>query len=541
MSLLLAAMLTLTACSGPDPAPPSAAPPATTTPIPAPPPPAPRELATDPAQIADDLVADETILRDPAAPEELLTAAARRQQAAYRAIGKRPDWDDVVRPRIPQPLIDVYQRNVDARRSLEALSSTRSSVPAWRISAPAPADELLSHYRAAEAASGVGWNYLAAINLVETMLGRVVGASSAGAQGPMQFMPATFAAYGEGGDITSPRDSIMAAGRYLAANGFNENRDNALFRYNNSDDYVRAVDDYAAVIAADPAAFTGYHRWQVYIRTTQGDLVLPVGYSEPTEVPVADYLARSAPPAPASAPAARISPQSEEILQRILVARNADGTDAAQRAELISRQFLGTPYVADTLIGSESVPEELVADLAQVDCFTFVDYVEAFKRAATRDEFVTALANVRYRDGIVAFANRKHFFTDWSTAAPELATDITATLSPAATQVGKVLNAKDSGGVYLPGLPVVPRAVTYLPSASVDANVIAQLRTGDYVGAYARDGGLDVTHVGIFIASPDGPVLRNASSLSVNNMVVDEPFSGYVQDVPGIVVLRPVQ
>ena len=86
----------------------------------------------------------------------------------------------------------------------------------------------------------------------------------------MQFMPSTFAAYGNGGDILSPRDSIMAAGRMLAANGFAQNPDSALFRYNNSDHYVRAVKDYAAVFATDPSAFGGYYRWEVYYSHDRG-------------------------------------------------------------------------------------------------------------------------------------------------------------------------------------------------------------------------------------------------------------------------------
>jgi membrane-bound lytic murein transglycosylase B len=76
------------------------------------------------------------------------------------------------------------------------------------------------HAQQRERANRPGWNYLAAINLVETGLGRIVGVTPAGAQGPMQFLPATFAKYGDGGDIRSPHDSIMAAGRFLAANGF---------------------------------------------------------------------------------------------------------------------------------------------------------------------------------------------------------------------------------------------------------------------------------------------------------------------------------
>jgi membrane-bound lytic murein transglycosylase B len=248
-------------------------------------------LASDPAQLADDLVVDEQALRDPSTPEAKLQAAARRQQAAYRAIGRDSQLDAITRPRIPAPLQQVYDLNVDARRQLTAMAETRDTIPAWRIVAPAPPDELLGYYREAEAASGVGWNCLAAINLVETRLGSVVGPSSAGAQGPMQFLPSTFAGYGDGGDIYSPRDSILAAGRYLAANGFAGNHDQAIYQYNHSAQYVRAVNDYASVLDIDPAAFTGFYRWEVYIKTTAGDLLLPIGYASSTPVPVQEYLA----------------------------------------------------------------------------------------------------------------------------------------------------------------------------------------------------------------------------------------------------------
>ncbi|MGV0848624.1 transglycosylase SLT domain-containing protein [Mycolicibacterium phlei] len=281
----------------------AAPPPSSSSPVPAtappPPPPAParRELASDPAQIADDLVADERALRDPASTPELLTAAAHRQQAAYRTIGRHPEWDPVVRPRIPAELLGFYDGNISARRHLTALSegTEKDTVPAWRIVDPAPAGELLGYYREAEAATGVPWNFLAAVNFIETAFGRINGVSTAGAQGPMQFLPSTFAAYGDGGDINAPRDAILAAGRYLAANNFAGDPDHALYRYNNSNHYVRAVSDYAALMAADPAAFPAYHRWQVYYKTTMGDVLLPVGYYSETPIPVADYLATRPP------------------------------------------------------------------------------------------------------------------------------------------------------------------------------------------------------------------------------------------------------
>lgn len=249
------------------------------------------QLASDPAQLADDLVADELALHDPSTAEAALVAAARRQQVAYRAIGRHPEWDGVTRPRIPPSLLDVYDRNVGARRQLTAMAQPKETLPAWRIEAPPPADELLGYYHAAESESGVGWNYLAAINMIETRFSSIVGVSTAGAEGPMQFLPSTFAGYGQGGDIHSPHDSIMAAGRYLAANGFASDPDHAIYQYNHAHAYVQAVNQYAAVIAADPVELASYHRWDTYYSTTAGDVLLPIGYDATSWIPVADYLA----------------------------------------------------------------------------------------------------------------------------------------------------------------------------------------------------------------------------------------------------------
>jgi hypothetical protein len=98
-------------------------------------------------------------LRDPFSSEAVLVGAARRQQAAYRALARHPEWDAIARLQIPPSLLYVYDRNVDARRQLTAIgaSAPKDTLPAWRIDPPAPADELLGYYRKAEAATGVGW------------------------------------------------------------------------------------------------------------------------------------------------------------------------------------------------------------------------------------------------------------------------------------------------------------------------------------------------------------------------------------------------
>ena len=136
---------------------------------------------------------------------------------------------------------------------------------------------LLADYRAAQAATGVGWSYLAAINFVETDFGRVAGPSSAGAQGPMQFMAATWAIYGHG-NIHRPRNAILAAGRLLAGNGAARSIRSALYAYNPSWRYVDAVLRYARRLRADPHALMGYYRRQVVYRLASGWVLLPAGY-----------------------------------------------------------------------------------------------------------------------------------------------------------------------------------------------------------------------------------------------------------------------
>ena len=153
-----------------------------------------------------------------------------------------------------------------------------AGLPHWKIIAPPAADVLRSYYDEAQQAYGVPWQYLAAINLIETNMGRIQGLSSAGAQGPMQFMPATWAYYGRG-DVNNPHDAILAAGRYLHAHGAPQNMTRAVYAYNPSMLYVRAVQLYAQQMFDNARTFLAYYNWQVYVPTPKGDVLLPIGFS----------------------------------------------------------------------------------------------------------------------------------------------------------------------------------------------------------------------------------------------------------------------
>lgn len=246
--------------------------------------------AADPAGLAAQLTAAERTIRDPATDEAALAEAALAQQVAYRALGVRPEWDAEVLALVPTELHPSVTTHLAARREFRAMHRTLSpTLPAWKIVAPVPVEELRGHYAEAEAAFGIPWRYLAAIHLVETGMGRIRGLSVAGAQGPMQFMPATWQAYGAGGDVNDHRDAIMGAARYLAANNGPADMDNALFRYNNSNRYVRGVHHYATLMEEHPQAFEALYHWGIWYLTDQGDVYLPVGYEQAEPVPVADY------------------------------------------------------------------------------------------------------------------------------------------------------------------------------------------------------------------------------------------------------------
>jgi hypothetical protein len=234
--------------------------------------------ASDPEALAFQIVVAERAVRDASVTRADLAWFGHLQQLTYRRLAARPELRDAVLGALPAEIRGPATANADATADLRATVIPGPNLPTtWRIVEPAPLDDLARYYREAEAEFGVPWSYLASIHLVETRMGRIRGTSTAGAQGPMQFIPSTWAAYGEG-DVNSNRDSIRAAARYLKANGAPGNMANALFRYNQSQRYVRAVTAYAEVMRADPNAYRGYYHWQVYYLTTGGDNLLPVGY-----------------------------------------------------------------------------------------------------------------------------------------------------------------------------------------------------------------------------------------------------------------------
>jgi hypothetical protein len=114
---------------------------------------------------------------------------------------------------------------------------------------------------AARYCPGLSWTVLAAIGQIESGDGANVGPSSAGALGPMQFLPSTWAhwgidAFGFTGapNVMNPYDAVPSAARLLCADGAaagGKSLSQAIFDYNHADWYVSEVLGLAREYAAD--------------------------------------------------------------------------------------------------------------------------------------------------------------------------------------------------------------------------------------------------------------------------------------------------
>jgi len=147
----------------------------------------------------------------------------------------------------------------------ERLAAARAAAAAAATSAAAsvsasgiPTDFLGLYQAAAATCNGLPWVVLAAVGQVESGHGSNNGPSPSGAEGPMQFLPSTFAGYAVDGDgdgdadIWDPADSIYTAARYLCANGGGRGPGglySALWNYNHADWYVQLVIGVAGQLA----------------------------------------------------------------------------------------------------------------------------------------------------------------------------------------------------------------------------------------------------------------------------------------------------
>jgi soluble lytic murein transglycosylase-like protein len=172
-------------------------------------------------------------------------------------------YADTTAPRAPSPSpapakLTLLAAAASPSNAATATSSAQptpdSSIVAADLVRIGLSPEFAPLYLAVQRRTGTPWQLLAAVHHIETgQRGNTNVRSSAGATGPMQFLPATFSSYAMDGDGNGTRDiddvddAVMTAGNYLAANGARSgNYSAALYRYNHSSTYVSNVRSLAA-------------------------------------------------------------------------------------------------------------------------------------------------------------------------------------------------------------------------------------------------------------------------------------------------------
>ncbi|HVD35000.1 MAG TPA: lytic murein transglycosylase [Rubrobacter sp.] len=149
------------------------------------------------------------------------------------------------RTRIQKSAAATGGGEVDSEHELEV---AREDIVATSVE-PTSKNRYMELYKASATKYGFGpdWYILVAVGKVESNHGQTMGPSSAGAMGPMQFMPSTWETSGVDGDgdgvanVMDPEDAIPAAASYLDDGGAPQDWYRALYSYNHADWYVKKV------------------------------------------------------------------------------------------------------------------------------------------------------------------------------------------------------------------------------------------------------------------------------------------------------------
>ncbi len=210
-----------------------------------------------------------------------------------------------------------------------------------------------------------------------------------------------------------------------------------------------------------------------------------------------------------------------------------------------ARQLRGIPYVAKTLEVNPS--EQLVVNLRQLDCTTYVETVMALTLCAREqsirfEDYCRWLRTIRYEQGKIGYTRRLHYFTSWIDDNTEmgLIKEISHKGRPFTGRQRLNIDFMSTHSHLYPMLHGKPKAikeirdteqkltgriVAYIPKKSIDNSTLMRqtIKDGDILAITTSKQGLDTSHIGIAVWHADGLHLLNASQ--IRHKVVEEPMT----------------
>ena len=228
----------------------------------------------------------------------------------------------------------------------------------------------------------------------------------------------------------------------------------------------------------------------------------------------------------------------------------------------IGKQLLGTPYVGKTL--EVNPAEQLVINLRELDCTTFVENVLAIYLTIKSgnhsfDEFKSNLRKIRYRDGVIAYENRLHYFTSWIDNAERLG--IASECRDAYKSFGGRQQLNISFMTTHPALypmmngneeitkkirateeELTGRIQHYIPKRNLNSPTLKKfIRDGDIIVIVTNKAGLDTSHIGYAVWQRGTLHLMNASSIHKNVVIEPMTLYQYMQRHPSQIGIRVVR
>ena len=240
-------------------------------------------------------------------------------------------------------------------------------------------------------------------------------------------------------------------------------------------------------------------------------------------------------------------------------ANQIDTLPIGEAIAALGRQFVGTPYIPQTL--ELEGDERLIVNLRELDCVTFVENMLAIARVLRAgtpdyDSFKRELVRMRYRDGILSgYASRLHYFSEWIADNEEkgIVDDVTVAIG----------GVQDTGAInFMTGhadsyrqlsdsrvvdqireieTTLTGRERHYIPQDAIDG-VARNIRNGDIIAATSTLQGLDIAHTG-FALWVDGVLhLMHAPLVGSVVEISELPLADRLKRIEaqdGIMVARP--
>lgn len=238
--------------------------------------------------------------------------------------------------------------------------------------------------------------------------------------------------------------------------------------------------------------------------------------------------------------------QADSLKVTQLLAEAANQEDIPEPMVYFARRLLGIPYVAHTL--EVNAEEQLVVNLRQLDCTTYVETVSALTLCHSNnqrsfEDYCQWLTKLRYRQGqLTDYTSRLHYFTDWieDNTAMRLVSETQSTQPPFNAVQTVNVGFMTANPQYYAMLKnnrafqqiiarqekaLCGRQYRYIPKGDI-ANTPAMRQAvadGDIIAIVTNKKGLDTSHIGIAVWHNDGLHMLNASQ--IRKKTVEEPMT----------------